>query len=231
MNAPTTRSPTVPGSSRSATWPVGCSLRSPLPARSVCARLATPAASISTSPSPTSCSRSPNRSRPRCSATTRHDRVKPNSRARSRGTRSTRPPTGGTSASRRSNPTSGRPSAKPSSDPIFVELHGTADESTRLALYEELIAIFAERTYEAWEDLFAETDATVEPVRTLGEALSHPQTASRGLLEHETGPARIGFPALSSDHAEPGAGVPGHGEHTASVLREVGYGRRPRPSP
>ena len=108
--------------------------------------------------------------------------------------------------------------------PDLVECHGTDDKSTQIALREELDAIFAERTYEEWDDLFADRDATVEPVRTLSEALSHPQTASRGLVEHETGPARVGFPARSSDHAEPGADVPGHGEHTGSVLREVGYG-------
>ncbi|EMA35685.1 CaiB/BaiF CoA transferase family protein [Halococcus hamelinensis] len=108
--------------------------------------------------------------------------------------------------------------------PDLAECHGTDDEPTRAALREELDALFADRTREEWEGLFAETDATVEPVRTLGEALSHPQTASRGLVERGSGPARIGFPARSSAPAEPGAGVPGHGEHTASVLREAGYG-------
>ncbi|RJS98141.1 CaiB/BaiF CoA-transferase family protein [Halococcus sp. IIIV-5B] len=108
--------------------------------------------------------------------------------------------------------------------PDLVEVHGTEDGATRTALREELDAIFAGRTHEEWEELFADTDATVEPVRTLTEALSHPQTASRELVERGPGPVRIGLPARSSAPAEPGAGVPRHGEHTASVLREAGYG-------
>ena len=108
--------------------------------------------------------------------------------------------------------------------PDLVEVHGTEDGATRAALREELDAIFAGRTHEEWEELFADTDATVEPVRSLGEALTHPQTESRELVERGPGPARVGFPARSSAPAEPGGGVPGHGEHTASVLREAGYG-------
>ncbi len=104
----------------------------------------------------------------------------------------------------------------------LVDAHMSEDSATRAALREELSEIFAKRTREEWEEQLKDVDATVEPVRTLAEALSHPQTDSREVVEH-TGPPRIGFPARSSNHSEPGEGVPGHGEHTESVLREAGY--------
>jgi alpha-methylacyl-CoA racemase len=105
----------------------------------------------------------------------------------------------------------------------LVEMHMTDDDATRAALREELSAIFAAKTREEWEEKFADSDATVEPVRTLTEALDHPQIESRELVERDSGPARIGFPAQSSEHADPGVGVPAHGEHTVQVLREAGY--------
>lgn len=105
----------------------------------------------------------------------------------------------------------------------LLEAHMTQEQATRAALREELIEVFASKTREEWETQFEGSDATVEPVRTLTEALSHPQTASRGLIERESGPPRIGFPARSSNHPDPGKGVPKHGEHTASMLRAAGY--------
>ena len=106
----------------------------------------------------------------------------------------------------------------------LVGAHMSEDEATRTALREELIEVFGSKTREEWEETFEDVDATVEPVRTLTEALSHPQTASRELVERGSGPPRIGFPARSTDHADAGEGVPSHGEHTASVLRAAGYG-------
>ena len=105
----------------------------------------------------------------------------------------------------------------------LVEMHMTTDDATRAALREELAEIFAAKTREEWAQEFENSDATVEPVRTLSEALDHPQTDSRGVVEWSAEPARIGFPARSTDHADLGAGVPAHGAHTAQVLREAGY--------
>lgn len=107
----------------------------------------------------------------------------------------------------------------------LVDAHLTEDPATRAALREELVEIFAAKTREEWEVVFEDVDATVEPVRTLTEALDHPQIDSRGFVEH-AGLARIGFPARSSDHPEPATGVPSHGEHTEGVLREAGYDDR-----
>jgi len=106
----------------------------------------------------------------------------------------------------------------------LVEAHGTTDPATREALHEELADLFATRTRAEWGDRFEGIDATVEPVHTLAEAIDHPQTAARGVIERPAdAPPRIGFPAQSSDHPEPDEHVPGYGEHTASALREVGY--------
>jgi crotonobetainyl-CoA:carnitine CoA-transferase CaiB-like acyl-CoA transferase len=43
------------------------------------------------------------------------------------------------------------------------------------------------------------------------------------VVERDTEPARIGFPARSSNHADSATGVPAHGAHTGQVLREAGY--------
>ena len=99
----------------------------------------------------------------------------------------------------------------------------TDDEATRAALREELTELFAAKTRDEWAETFADSDATVEPGRTLPEALDHPQTDSRGIVERTQWPQRIGFPARSSDHADPATGVPGHGAQTEAVLREAGY--------
>jgi alpha-methylacyl-CoA racemase len=104
----------------------------------------------------------------------------------------------------------------------LIDAHMSEDDATRAALREELATIFAQKTRDEWEREFEGIDATVEPVRTLTEALDHPQTESRELVER-TDPARIGFPARSSHHADPATGVPAHGEHTEAVLHEAGY--------
>jgi alpha-methylacyl-CoA racemase len=105
----------------------------------------------------------------------------------------------------------------------LIGIHMTDDEATRAALREELTELFAAKTRDEWAETFADSDATVEPVRTLPEALDHPQTDSRGIVERTQWPQRIGFPARSSDHADPAAGVPGHGAQTEAILRETGY--------
>lgn len=106
----------------------------------------------------------------------------------------------------------------------LTDVHGRTDYATRVALREELAALFASRTRAEWDEQFDGVDATVEPVRTLAEAIDHPQTAACGVIERPTDvPPRIGLPARSSARPEPNKRVPEYGEHTASVLREAGY--------
>ena len=106
----------------------------------------------------------------------------------------------------------------------LTDVHGSTNHATRVALREELAALFASRTRAEWDEQFDGVDATVEPVRTLAVAIDHPQTAARGVIERPADvPPRIGLPARSSARPEPNKRVPEYGEHTASVLREAGY--------
>ncbi|EMA45409.1 CaiB/BaiF CoA transferase family protein [Halococcus saccharolyticus] len=106
----------------------------------------------------------------------------------------------------------------------LVDSHGSTDPAIRKALREDLSDVFATRTRAEWDEQFEGVDATVEPVRTLSEAIDHPQTAARDVIERSAdAPPRIGFPVQSSDHADAAERVPEHGEHTAAVLREAGY--------
>lgn len=102
----------------------------------------------------------------------------------------------------------------------LVDYHGTEDSAERAALREELRAEFAARPLAAWRDLSA---PTVEPVLTPAEAFSSDLAAAREWIADAGGRPRIGFPAVC-DRPESDESLPGHGEHTAAVLREAGLG-------
>ncbi|WP_226005135.1 CaiB/BaiF CoA transferase family protein [Natrinema salinisoli] len=106
----------------------------------------------------------------------------------------------------------------------LVDLHGTEDSAELTAVREELEALFATRSRDAWlGDLSDET--MVGPVCTPAEAVDHPQLEARGLIERpDDAPPRIGFPARGSNVPEShDESVPGHGEHTDELLASVGY--------
>jgi crotonobetainyl-CoA:carnitine CoA-transferase CaiB-like acyl-CoA transferase len=90
------------------------------------------------------------------------------------------------------------------------------------ALFE---ALFAGRTAAEWTALLEGTDFCCEVVPTLDEVLEDRQIRHRGLLvpppPGAAGGPRVGHPLR--DPAVAGAGAcPGHGEHTAEVLAELG---------
>ncbi len=94
---------------------------------------------------------------------------------------------------------------------------------------EEVRRILRAKTRDEWMALFGEVDACVEPVLTLGEALSDPHVSARGLVVEVDLPGegtvrQLGHPIRYS--ATPpeyrSAGVPA-GTHTREVLRELGY--------
>ena len=98
-----------------------------------------------------------------------------------------------------------------------------SEGAEREALREELTEIFQSRTRDEWMEYLDGVEASVEPVYTLTEALDDEQIASRDLIWDERRP-RIGFPAQGSDVPEDsGRPVPKQGEHTAELLRSVGY--------
>jgi crotonobetainyl-CoA:carnitine CoA-transferase CaiB-like acyl-CoA transferase len=70
-----------------------------------------------------------------------------------------------------------------------------------------------------WESVFVELDACVEPVRDSREALSHPQVVHRRMFD----------PELAVPYARPaasGEGAPRLGDHTGSILEELGVGAK-----
>ncbi len=106
----------------------------------------------------------------------------------------------------------------------LIDAHGTDEPAELAAVREELAALFASRSRDAWlADLSEET--TVGPVCTPAEALEHPQLEARGLIERPAdAPPRIGFPARGSNVPEThDESIPEHGEHTDQLLASVGY--------
>lgn len=105
--------------------------------------------------------------------------------------------------------------------PDLVEYHATEDEAERAALREELAGIFADRPREEWAALGPQT--TVEPVRSIGEAVDDESFRERVVVEAGGGDRpRLGFPAVC-DRPDVDESTPGHGEHTDAVLEAVGY--------
>jgi crotonobetainyl-CoA:carnitine CoA-transferase CaiB-like acyl-CoA transferase len=94
---------------------------------------------------------------------------------------------------------------------------------------EEVRALLKAKTREEWLTLFANVDACVEPVLTLGEALRDPHVAARGLVVEVNLPGggtvrQLGHPIrYSATPAEYGSVGVAAGTHTREVLRELGY--------
>jgi alpha-methylacyl-CoA racemase len=97
------------------------------------------------------------------------------------------------------------------------------DQSMWPALKERLAAVVATRTRDEWAEIFADTDACVAPVLSLGEATRHPHIVARGTFVEADGvlqPAPAPrfsrtAPALQGPPPEPG-------QHTEAVLVDWG---------
>jgi len=98
---------------------------------------------------------------------------------------------------------------------------------------DELAALFATKTRDEWAALFAAHDVCVEPVLSLKEARETPHAKARGLFGVQRHPSAgdrdvlvvYPNPALLPGAEPPATSRPAPllGEHTAGVLREVGY--------
>ncbi len=102
--------------------------------------------------------------------------------------------------------------------------HLSGDPETREEVRAAVAEAFRERTRDEWEDLLGDVDAMVAPVRSVAEVVDSDQVRERGLVVDEGPSSRLGFPAIPAE----GLGgteetVPDLGEHTESILRDVGY--------
>lgn len=87
-------------------------------------------------------------------------------------------------------------------------------------VYQELCSIFRGRSRQEWMEAFAEVDACCEPVYSLQEALVSEPVVELGMLAE-----RGLFPPvqLSAAEVKPQMRSPRLGEHTASILTELGW--------
>mgnify|MGYP003729570051 CR=1 FL=1 len=93
------------------------------------------------------------------------------------------------------------------------------------AKFKELFAkLFITKSLAEWTELFKDADACVEPVLEYYETEENDKLKARNSfnLDHTPKPS----PLLSRTPAEPNLIEPGENEHTADVLREIGYGER-----
>jgi len=78
------------------------------------------------------------------------------------------------------------------------------------------------RTLAEWTSAFDGVDACVTPVLTPAEALSHPQFAARGVVQHRGRVTEIGPLARMSGHALRCEPAPRAGQHSRALLAELG---------
>lgn len=113
----------------------------------------------------------------------------------------------------------------------LLPFHLPAGPEERDQAIEMLRAIFKTRTRDEWLAELAEVDACVGPVYTLEEALNDPHAQVRGTsvsggqvgADGETFRTLPSFPRLSGVESEPRYAPPDLGQHTNSLLLELGY--------
>ena len=92
----------------------------------------------------------------------------------------------------------------------------------------ELSRAFAEKTRDEWVHAFSRKDVCLSPVLSIGEALSHPNTASRRMVLDVESPLggtdrQLGMPIKIDGVPEAPRRAPLLGEHDDEILAGLGY--------
>lgn len=109
----------------------------------------------------------------------------------------------------------------------FCEAIGKPDWLKRqygdAALRKDLVALFATRTRDAWEEALAWAGACCQPVLAPDELADHPLHVARGnVLTDAAGHRRLRTPTRPRDAAPPGP-APLLGQHSRAIALELGY--------
>ena len=109
--------------------------------------------------------------------------------------------------------------------PGWIEQHHDRDRQP--ALIEALATLFKTKTATEWAALLDDTDCCFSRVVSPAQLLDDPQVQARGMAgSDEAGVPWIRSPIRLASAAGPQRGeAPQHGQHTSSVLEEVGYAR------
>jgi crotonobetainyl-CoA:carnitine CoA-transferase CaiB-like acyl-CoA transferase len=104
--------------------------------------------------------------------------------------------------------------------PELIEIQFAAG-ADRARAHQAMEAVFLSRTRSEWERDLAGLEVCCEPILDLGEMVSHPQIAARGIVVD--GPAGVEVrPAVLMRADWRRRDAPGLGEHTAEILSELG---------
>jgi crotonobetainyl-CoA:carnitine CoA-transferase CaiB-like acyl-CoA transferase len=116
----------------------------------------------------------------------------------------------------------------------LIEKYSVKDRQKRnaniVALYGELPAITRLKTTAEWMDVCERLDVPATPIYALDELPDHPHLKAVGMFQradHPTeGPVRYVRPPtrFQATPADVRRLAPSHGEHSAEILREAGYG-------
>jgi len=102
----------------------------------------------------------------------------------------------------------------------------------RVAMERLLDAAFARKTRAEWQQLFREARMRCDPCLTYEEVCAHPQLEANDIIYKERYPSRgevrmLGVPVrLSRTPGRPQGPAPRLGEHTAEILKGLGYSPR-----